>query len=651
MPKTEAKGRGLGACAVAGVALVMLAVELVLVERKYGLFGGGFGQSRTLDQAGELAVFASAVIAAQFLLVALLFRAIRLLHGNRRDRPIFYFNFLFLAPALIAGALAAKFKLLSYFSDSISFALIRQLGGGSLYDAFLYVLSESGLVVLALGLAAGVYWLCYRAFRMFSFPEELVSSKVRLLPLLIVAPLLLLGAGRVGDARYGLDRFVAPALLGTTLGALTDFDRDGYSLFSTPADSHPFDGARHPLALDIPGNGIDEDGFAGDFAFAGEPAPPPPPEAAPRHVVLVVLESTRADAVGKRVAGRAVTPNLSALAARGSRFPEAYSHVGFTTESLKSLFSGRLAPSGESGSLFRDFKQRGYGIAVLSGQSESFGGIAEAVGMKRHSDIFIDADRLKEERAFSFAAQGSLLVDGRILLREFDRRLGRREAWRRPNFLYLNFQEAHFPYHHPGMPEVLPGRPIARSDISLANREAVERTYWNAVAYDDRLLGALIRRLKALDVYDDTLLIVTADHGESLFDDGFLGHGHMINRQQTAIPLILSQPGLAVARPIGLKDMRGLTLSALAGQRIDDDPGAFVFQHIGPLDRPASIGLVTKGGVWTVLDPASRMVRFSDLGREMPYDSIADPALRSRAERLAREWARQRWLHHRGRNG
>ncbi len=84
---------------------------------------------------------------------------------------------------------------------------------------------------------------------------------------------------------------------------------------------------------------------------------------------------------------------------------------------------------------------------------------------------------LKEERAFSFAAQGSVNIDGRILLREFDRRLGRREAWARPHFLYFNLQSAHFPYHAPGMDRILAGEPIARGEIGAANRDRVERTY------------------------------------------------------------------------------------------------------------------------------------------------------------------------------
>ena len=80
------------------------------------------------------------------------------------------------------------------------------------------------------------------------------------------------------------------------------------------------------------------------------------------------------------------------------------------------------------------------------------------------------------------------------------------------------------------MPRFLPGRLAKRSEIKAANRAMVERTYWNAAAYADWLVGQVIARLKAQGVYDRTLILVTGDHGEALFEDGFLGHGHVINR-------------------------------------------------------------------------------------------------------------------------
>src|SRR5690606_18344791 len=140
------------------------------------------------------------------------------------------------------------------------------------------------------------------------------------------------------DEARGLARTIGWNAASGLAARLTDFDGDGYGLVGSAIDRHPFDAARHPLAPDVPGNGIDEDGYGGDLALVPIPAPRPetlvPPNAP--HVVLVVMESTRGEALGKRIDGRLVAPHLTAVAAAGAGFSDVYSHVGFTTASLKS---------------------------------------------------------------------------------------------------------------------------------------------------------------------------------------------------------------------------------------------------------------------------------------------------------------------------
>ena len=633
----------------AAALIATLAVELALVERKYAILGGGFGASHVIDTPAELGLFLAALLVAQALLIILFFLVIRALHGKRRDRPLFAFNFLFFTLGIVIALLGAKFELLSYFSDAIGFQLIRNLGGGSLFEALLFVRDEAALVgVAAVGAAIG-YGLCRVAVkRMFAGPLPESGVKWRhALWLLIALPLVSLAANRDPDARYALTRFNAYALADTGLQAVTDFDGDGYSWFGARMDGHPFDPSRHPLALDIPGNGVDEDGYGGDFSFAGAPprlVAPKLPEK-PMNLVLIVLESTRGDAVGRQVGGRPVTPVLNALAREGTYVKEAYSHVGFTSPSLKSLFSGALAPAAGDPSLFRDLKRNGYRIGVYSGQSESFGDISSVTGMKASATPFVDADALKEERVSGFASPSSIRIDGRVLLREYDKSFGTASAWQQPVFLYFNFQEAHFPYFHPGMMRLLPGDPIPRGEISNANKAWVARTYWNAVAFEDWLIGQVIARLKKIGVWENTLLVVTADHGESLFDDDFLGHGHVINRQQTQVPLILSARGVAINAPIGLGDYRGMLLRQLGAQAVAERPAGPVFQYIGDLDAPTEIGMVERGARWTTMRVDTELVWFSDSGRRLRYAGLrrGSPE-KARADRLIDEWARQRWL-------
>jgi hypothetical protein len=640
--------------ALALVIFVTLAVELALVERKYAIIGGGFGQSQPLVGAASLLLFALALLASHAIFVTALFLVVRLVHRRVGGMALFPFNFAVLVSGLMIAALAAKYEVLSYFSDAISFQLIKNLGGGSLFDALLFVMSEGALMLAALAMALALYVLVMRRFAaQFAASGGGAGLRIpaRVLGLGAMVAVALIAAGnRRPDVRSALGRFNAYYLLNSALDEISDVDRDGYGLFSQPPDLHPFDGARYPFALDVPGNGIDEDGIGGDFTLApgatrgGAADAPPALPPNPRHLILIVLESTRQDALGRVVGGREVTPNLNALARSGSSFPAAYSHVGFTTASLKSLFSGRLETAPGGPSLFRDLKANGYRIGVFSGQPESFGDVSEAVGMRAASDVFADAETLKAERAFGFAAKGSLLVDGKVLLREFDRSFGKPADWRRPVFLYFNLQSAHFPYHHPGMEQILPGPPIPRGEISLANRAWVARTYWNAVAQADAQVGQLIARLKALGVYDRSLIVVTADHGESLFDDGFLGHGHMLNRQQTHIPLVVSMPGVARAAPVGLSDYRALILRLLGDQR-PPVPAGPVLQYIGTLDQPSWIGIAGSGQRWTTLRLQDEQVRFSETDRSFSYGELAArPALKARADQLILAWEHERWL-------
>jgi hypothetical protein len=143
----------------------------------------------------------------------------------------------------------------------------------------------------------------------------------------------------------GLSRKPSGQLFGAIADKLTDFDRDGYGLTGKLVDPAPFDASVFPYAIDIPGDGIDQDGVGGDL-------PPGPAyfEDRPSHVwrshpnvILVVLESFRADALGRTVNGRPVTPVLDGIASRGVSASLAFSQNGYTAQSRFHIFSGSLA--------------------------------------------------------------------------------------------------------------------------------------------------------------------------------------------------------------------------------------------------------------------------------------------------------------------
>jgi hypothetical protein len=501
-----------------------------------------------------------------------------------------------------------------------------------------------GVAALAgLGLA---WWLAVRLLRRFLPAAPGARPRWRWAGIAGLAWLAALAVvPRVGeDEARGLERMIGWSTASQLAAAATDFDSDGYGLVGLSIDSHPFDGARHPLALDVPGNGIDEDGYGGDLALVEVPRPRPAtfvPAGAP-NVVVVVMESTRGEAIGKRLDGRLVAPNLTALAGAGVGIVPSYSHVAFTTHSLKSIFAGDLAPSPGAPSLFTELKDSGYRISVFSGQPEDFGDISATVGMRAHADLFVDADVLRDKRAFSFAAQGSLLVDEEVLLGEFERHLGRTEAWDRPQFVYLNFQSPHFPYDHPGVSHRFADPPIARSRLSAAHREEVERTYWIAVANADAALGTLVARLKSLGQWDDTILLVTGDHGEDLFEDGYLGHGHVINDRQFATFIALNRPLPGVHGPLAISDYRGLLLDLLTGRQ----PATAAYQpfmHIGELDRPSTIGLADTGFGLVTLRLDRGDACFERPSHCAAYEDLVGTE-REAIDGLVARWGSERWV-------
>jgi len=197
-----------------GVILVTLIAELLLAERKYAIFGGGFGQSRTLDTPLETGAFLAGLLLCQIVLFLLLYRLVRRLHRKRPDGPLFHFNFVFFVGGGALALLIGKYQALAFFSDAMSFQIVRNLGGGSLTDALLYSLSEAGLMLIVGGAAllfyAAMRFALRRRWREAApLPDHWRPSRRQLALLLAAAPLVLFAVNRVDDARAALSRLTA----------------------------------------------------------------------------------------------------------------------------------------------------------------------------------------------------------------------------------------------------------------------------------------------------------------------------------------------------------------------------------------------------------------------------------------------------------
>lgn len=630
-------------------ALLVTSLDAVLLQQRKSFFTGGFLVDIYTRSLGEAAGFLTISLLAD-LAVAGLSAAVALIVLRRlRLTPLARWLTIFLAatgPLVIADFLL--YEILSYLGDDFDTALMFELIGRRIGE-IVAIAGPQLVTPVLLSLAALIgavvlIWLVQRLGRGTRTPA--VVAMRRLIP---GAALLLVIGTAVSGARAasetvddGLQRKPSGRAIAWALELVSDVDRDGYGLGGDFRDPAPLNAAVHPFALDVPGNGVDEDAVAGDLpgdtpaytessSLARFDHHPP--------VVLILLESFRADALGRVVDGRPVTPVLDALAARGISAPMAYSHNGYTAQSRFHTLTGSLAGI-RRGSLIDDFKANGYEVGYFSAQDESFGGNEYSVGFDR-ADVHYDARQDKKRRYTTYATPSSLAVPSRVLLERVDGFLTARDGTR-PLFLYLNFHDTHFPYHHDGMTPLISDVALEQAEVVPGNAEQVRAMYYNAAANVDQAIGVALARIEsALGV--PPAVIVASDHGESLFDSGFLGHGYGLNDEQTRIPLIAAGLPLTITQPFGQVELRDAIAAALCADpatppRLAVDPDKSIFQYLGKINRPRQIAFTTTAGR-TVYD--FRTDRVTVPGAPHPeHPTSLTGAVRTRVLDLVRLWER-----------
>jgi arylsulfatase A-like enzyme/Tfp pilus assembly protein PilF len=285
--------------------------------------------------------------------------------------------------------------------------------------------------------------------------------------------------------------------------------------------------------------------------------PGPYPEAS---VVLVSIDTLRADRLPLYGYAKGATPQLDALAREGVVFDAVYSHCPMTLPAHASLFTGLLPPrhgvrdnqgftlAADKRTLATRFRAQG----LETGAAVSAFVMRKATGLAQGFDAYDDALPVDA----SIEALGAQQRDG---AQAVDALLG----WLEPRaakrfFAFLHLYEPHTPYTPPPRHQRFPD------------------PYDGEIAYADELVGRLVARLRALGALDRTILAVTADHGEGLGDHGEQEHGFFVYRESLHVPLILRLPGGArggtrVAGPVPHVDLAAtlLELASLPSDGMD----------------------------------------------------------------------------------
>ena len=350
-----------------------------------------------------------------------------------------------------------------------------------------------------------------------------------------------------------------------------------------------------------------------------------------KNIVLVILDGANALRTGLYGYGKKTTPVLDALGRESVVYETAVSQAVYTIASIGSLLTGQYPERHQSVSfadklgsnvptLPRILAVNGYRTAGFSGNAVA----SKTFGLDRGYQEFFQV----WERA-DYTGHGDSVLDS------FESWLEGLEGER--FFASVHFREPHFPYNPPppfdtrfGPAQPYPDGMADREELDRLNalghapppevRARVEALYDGNLAYVDHLLGKLVSLLD-----EDTILIVTADHGEALFEHGFLGHNTQLYEESIRVPLVLKIPGVEPRRVPEVVELIDLTPTILAQAGIE--PADMEGRNLlGPMDARR---VAFSRTVWTRPRYSARDARFKLIwdsrtgGREL-YDLVSD---------------------------
>jgi len=394
------------------------------------------------------------------------------------------------------------------------------------------------------------------------------------------------------------------------------------------------------------------------------------------NVVLVVLDAARASSFGCYGYGAQTTPEVDRIAADGVVFERAFTPAVYTLGAMSSLwtsqypdrhhaevsYADRLPP--DRLTLAQALTARGVHTAGFVANAMA----GTAFGFDRGFSEFTEVFRL-------FPDLGSRAEGFRRVLPQWLQR-HRRE----PFFAYVHVREPHFPYDPPPPfgARFGPDAPLdvqqrrdrawytdvnqGRIKPSAGQVEHLRRLYDGNLAYADQEVGALRQALQDTGLWDRTVLVITADHGEQLYEHGYISHSAQVYEQSVHVPLVVRLPqgrgprGTRIREMVDLLDLSPTFVDVLLGGGAGPTARAFQGRSLLPViagarGKPAILSrTVWERPVYALRDDRYKLVYDSRTGEGRLFDLQVDPGeTRDMAgERpLRADWYRQalqQWL-------
>lgn len=341
----------------------------------------------------------------------------------------------------------------------------------------------------------------------------------------------------------------------------------------------------------------------------------------PPNLILISLDTCRADRLSCYGHPRQTTPHIDAVAREGILFENAVSPVPITLPAHSSILTGTIPPYhgvhdninyrlGDSNvTLAEVLRENGYRTAAVIGAFvlDSQTGIDQ--GFDSFDDRLIPGGASAGRRPERRAEEVSRLANAWLS-----------ENSSTPFFLFLHYYDPHDPY--------TPPEPFAST--------FADDPYAGEVAYTDQAVGQVMKKLEDLDLYDSSIIIIVGDHGESLGEHGESTHGYFVYHSTTKVPLIVKLPGRRRARrvdqTVSLVDILPTVLSQLnlpLPETLQGEDLSPLFSNDVPDRKPRHIYsesmLATKYDCNSLLAVETRDWKYIQTSRPELYDLRVDP--------------------------
>lgn len=338
------------------------------------------------------------------------------------------------------------------------------------------------------------------------------------------------------------------------------------------------------------------------------------------NILLLTIDCFRADYMGK-----SLTPFLDDLAGDSLVFTQAITCGGWTLPSLTALFSSTYASmyggpfagySPERPMLGEILRNHGYTTAGFSTTPQ----IGQAQGFDRGFDTFVECEPQKQRdwsqvkgaqrflvhpwthRLLGALGYSSVPAEVTIPAETLCRQIANcfEQPRHQPAFIWAHFMDAHWPYHRFSVLQQADEIAQAWRDLnamfSVAENsgrlhpgvevmDRMQALYAQALQYVDAQIRELVDRLKGTPEWENTLLVVTADHGEEFFEHGRWSH-YQLYDESLRVPLILHLPGeesaRSYARQVSLIDLAPTLLEAAGAAQPEEMLGQSLLGSIEP---------------------------------------------------------------------